>query len=209
MSRIVILGSGGHAKVAADIALEMGHYVLGFLDDNADRHGQQILGLPILGPIFRWDSLEVDGVALGIGSNEARERLMTDLVGLPWQTLIHPRATVSRFARIGAGSLVAFGACIGPDTQIGRGAIVNTCASVDHDCIVGDFAHVAVGVTLAGTVRVGVGAMIGAGSCCRPGISIGDWAVVGAGAAIVRDIPAGVTAVGVPARWPEEPYGIS
>lgn len=209
MSRIAILGSGGHAKVAADIALEMGHHVLGFLDDNPDRHGLQMLGLPILGPMYRWETLEVDGVVLGIGSNEVRERLMTDLVKVQWLTLIHPRATVSQFARIGAGSLVAFGACIGPDAQIGRGVIVNTCASVDHDCEVSDFAHVAVGVTLAGTVRVGTGAMIGAGSCTRPGVKIGDWAVVGAGAAIVRDIPAGVTAVGVPARWPEEPYGLS
>jgi acetyltransferase-like isoleucine patch superfamily enzyme len=32
------------------------------------------------------------------------------------------------------------------------------------------------------------------------GISIGPWTVVGAGAAVVRDLPANVTAVGVPAR---------
>ena len=43
--------------------------------------------------------------------------------------------------------------------------------------------------------------MLGTGAVVTPGRTIGDWAEVGAGAVVVTDVPAGVTAVGVPARW--------
>ena len=78
--------------------------------------------------------------------------------------------------------------------------IVNTRASVDHGCQIGAFAHVAPGVALAGDVNVGEGAFIGIGAAVVPGRSIGAWATVGAGASVVRDVAAGTTVVGVPAR---------
>jgi sugar O-acyltransferase (sialic acid O-acetyltransferase NeuD family) len=209
MRRVLIVGSGGHAKVAADIVLEMGYVVAGFLDDDPDRKGAKVLGFPVHGEISEWAQYEADAVALGVGANTARHRIMLDHPSIPWLTLIHPRATVSRFAQLGEGSMLAFGSCVGPDAVIGRGVIINTCASVDHDCQIHDFAHVAVGATLAGTVTVEEGALVGAGCSTRPGVTIGAWAAVGAGAAIVRDIPPGVTAVGVPARWPKGPYGYS
>lgn len=201
MKKVLVLGTGGHAKVAADILLEMGHEVIGFLDDNSERHGRQVLGFPVVGSIGSWRDLGADALALGIGANAIREKLMSEHSDADFITLIHPRATVSRFAKVGEGTMIAFGACVGPDASIGRGSIINTCASVDHDCIVGDFAHIAVGATLAGHVEVGRLALVGAGCATRPSVKIGDGAVIGAGAAIVRDIPAGVTAVGVPARW--------
>ena len=45
------------------------------------------------------------------------------------------------------------------------------------------------------------GALVGIGASVNPGLTIGAWAVVGAGAAVTQDVPAGVTAIGVPARW--------
>lgn len=196
--KVVILGSGGHARVAADIALEMGHQVLGFLDDSPT--GETVLGMPVLGPIRDWEAMRPDAVALGIGSNGVRRRLMERYPNAPWLTLIHPYSAVSRFAQIGAGSMIAFGACIGPGAKIGQGVIVNTKASVDHDCDVGDFVHIAVAATLAGTVQVGSEALIGAGAVVIQNLAVGSGSIVGAGAAVVRDVPAGVTVMGVPAR---------
>jgi acetyltransferase EpsM len=47
---------------------------------------------------------------------------------------------------------------------------------------------------------MGEGSMMGVGSSVIPCVKIGSWATIGAGAAVVRDIPDGVTAVGVPAK---------
>lgn len=200
MSGVLILGTGGHAKVACDILLEMGETVQGFLGDEAETHGREMLGFPVLGPVEAWRFLSPKALALGIGSNASRKQLMDRFPDADWATMVHPDAVVSRFAAVGEGAMVAFGACIGPSTTIGRGAIVNTKASVDHDCEVSDYAHIAVGATLAGTVRVGEGAMVGAAAAVIQKLTIGEWAVVGAGAAVVRDVPPNVTVVGVPAR---------
>jgi acetyltransferase-like isoleucine patch superfamily enzyme len=54
---------------------------------------------------------------------------------------------------------------------------------------------------LSGQVRVALGAHIGTGASVIQGIRIGAWSIVGAGAVVIRDVPAGVTAVGVPANW--------
>ena len=55
------------------------------------------------------------------------------------------------------------GVVIQPDACVGRHVIVNTGASVDHDCVISDFAHVAPGVRLAGGVTVAEGVFIGSG----------------------------------------------
>ncbi|MCK6372245.1 MAG: pilus assembly protein, partial [Gammaproteobacteria bacterium] len=84
--------------------------------------------------------------------------------------------------------------------ELGRGCIVNTGATVDHDCRLADWVHVCPGAHLCGDVHVGQGSWIGAGSVVRQGIRIGEGVTLGVGAACIRDLPAGVIAVGVPAR---------
>jgi len=96
--------------------------------------------------------------------------------------------------------VVFAGAVIQPDAAIGGHAIVNTAASIDHDCVLGDFVHVAPGVRLAGSVVLGEGAMLGIGTVAIPGARVGAWSVVGAGAAILGELPANVVAIGTPAR---------
>ena len=91
-------------------------------------------------------------------------------------------------------------AVVGSMARIGRGAILNTSSSVDHDSIVGDYAHIAPGCHLAGNVQVDQGAMLGIGTCVIPQRRIGAWSILGANSTVVRDIPAETTYVGTPAR---------
>jgi UDP-2-acetamido-3-amino-2,3-dideoxy-glucuronate N-acetyltransferase len=49
-------------------------------------------------------------------------------------------------------------------------------------------------------VTVGDGATIGSGAILLGGVSVGAGAMVGAGAVVSRDVPAGATVAGVPAR---------
>jgi sugar O-acyltransferase (sialic acid O-acetyltransferase NeuD family) len=204
VSGLLILGGGGHGKVVADILLARGEPVLGFLDDDAATWGTARLDLPVLGGIDTFADHAPAGLVPGLGANAARKRVVERLGerarGL-WRPAIHPGALVAPSARIGQGVVVAAGAVINPDAVVGDHAIVNTGATVDHDCVVGAYAHLAPGTHLAGGVRVGDGTLVGIGSVVIPYRSIGHWSVVGAGAVVVRDIPDGVTAKGLPARW--------
>ncbi len=201
---ILVLGAGGHGKVVADILMSQGLLVIGFLDDDPTFWGQIRLDLPVLGAIDTYASYTPDGLVMGVGDNKTRRRVVERLGAQAsplWMQAVHPRAIVARSVRLGQDVVIAAGAVINPDAAVGDHVIVNTGATVDHDCIVDDYAHIAPGAHLSGDVRVGEGVLVGIGGSVAPGKSIGDWAVVGAGAVVVRDVPGGVTAIGVPARW--------
>ena len=86
------------------------------------------------------------------------------------------------------------------DEDGSRGAIVNTNASVDHDCVIGEFVHIAPGTAIGGDVVIGDGAFVGIGARILPGRRVGAGATVGAGAVVIHDVPDGATVVGIPAR---------
>jgi acetyltransferase EpsM len=204
--QVVIWGAGGHALVVADILRLAGEYdILGFLDDRSpQRRGELFAGGRILGGREQLDTLLTGGVhlLLAVGDCQARLSLARELGGrgLPFATAAHPRATLAADVRVGAGSVVAAGAVINPATRLGGHTIVNTCASIDHECIVDDGVHVAPGARLAGRVSVGRGTWVGMGAVVLPGVRIGAGTVIGAGAVVLHDVPDGLVAYGVPAR---------
>ena len=205
MERLIILGAGGHGKVAADIALKMGIYkTIAFLDDKVVG---ECMDIPVLGEINCAEKYISDSdLFIAVGNSRAREQIMTVLKekGAKFATLIHPSANIGCKVKIGEGSMLAAGSVVNPCSDIGIGAIVNTKASVDHDCIVGDFSHVSVGATVAGTVQIGNHVWIGAGATVINNVKITDDCMIGAGAVVVKNICESGTYVGVPAKRTEK-----
>ncbi len=204
--RVLVLGAGGHGQVVADILLRMAEagapmIVSGFLDDHPELAGRRLLGVPVLGPLAARASLPHDAVVIAVGSNRRREALAADLAreGERFVTACHPRAVIAPGVVLGEGTMVCAGAVVNTGSAVGAHVILNTNCSVDHHNTIAEYAHIAPGVTLGGEVRVGAGALVGIGATVVPRRSVGAWAVIGAGAVVTRDIPDGVTAVGVPA----------
>lgn len=83
---------------------------------------------------------------------------------------------------------------IGDMTQIGPSVQILTA---DHPR---DPALRAQGLEFGRPVRIGKNVWIGAGALIMPGVTIGDDALIGAGSVVTRDVPAGVTVMGNPAR---------
>lgn len=203
--KIGIMGAGGHGRVVLDLILESRRMEpAGFFDQRTGGEGP--CGWPILGNetslVENWPGFGLDGVVVAIGDNRTRRRIFEKLAaaGLPLVTLIHRRAQVSRFARLGRGTVICAGAVVGPGAVIGDNCIINTRASVDHDCLVKDHAHLCPGSVLAGTVTVGEEAMLGTGTVVIPGITIGNRTITGAGSVVIRDLPDDLLVAGVPAR---------
>jgi sugar O-acyltransferase (sialic acid O-acetyltransferase NeuD family) len=194
----IIYGAGGHGRVLLDIARENGVEIDAFVDDSGKLTEIESL------PVIRSDKASSGGnldFIVGIGSNEVRRRIYTELSksGVPFN-LIHGFRSFSKRVVMGTGVVTMPGVVINTGTTIGNNVILNTCCSIDHDCIIEDHVHICPGVRLAGAVSVGSGTMIGTGSSVIPGMKIGENCVIGAGSVIVRDIPPNSRAYGVPAR---------
>lgn len=114
--------------------------------------------------------------------------------------IVHSRAFVARDTRIGSGCQVLAMSAVCAGVSLGDAVIVNTNASVDHDCVIGNGVHIAPGATIAGEVIVENFAFIGSGATILPRVHIGSHAVIGAGAVVTRDVSPAETVIGNPAQ---------
>jgi acetyltransferase EpsM len=201
---VIIYGAGGHGKVIADI-IEQGreNRILGFVDDREDLWDVSFFGYRVLGGIEVLAHHEATGcdVILAVGDNALRQKLSQRIgeLGYSFATAIHPSCRIGRDVEIGPGTVAMANVVINPSVKIGTHVILNTAATVDHDCTIGDFSHISPGAHLAGNVVVEEGAHIGIGACAIPGVRIGQRSIIGAGAVVIHDVPADVVAAGVPA----------
>jgi UDP-3-O-[3-hydroxymyristoyl] glucosamine N-acyltransferase len=86
-------------------------------------------------------------------------------------------------------------------TIIREGTKIDSYVHVGHNVEIGRHVAIAAHAMLGGSARIGDYAWIGPSACIRDGeISIGERALVGLGAVVVKDVPAGATVMGVPAR---------
>ena len=204
MTKLLILGAGGHGRVVAETALISGFAsTIAFLDD---RPIPPMRKWPVLGSLEQ--ALDHSFQAqfpfafVAIGNPVTRLHWLSRLqvAGYRLPSLIHPSACLSPTAQIGFGSVVLANSVIQTEVVIGVGAILNTACSVDHDSSLADGVHICPGARLAGEVIVGARSWIGIGASVIQQVSIGSDVTVGAGAAVVRDVSNKVTVVGVPAR---------
>ena len=200
--KLIIIGASGHGKVVADIAIKMNKWQsIAFLDD--DESIKISMGLEVIGKTadaFTYKD-EVD-FFVAIGSNSTREKIQEKLIaeGLNVVSLIHPSAIIGIDVEVGIGTAVMAGVVVNSSTRIGKGCIINTSASLDHDNVIEEYVHVSPGVNMAGTVKVGKGSWIGIGSVISNNVNICSGCKVGAGAVVVKDITEPGIYVGVPVR---------
>jgi UDP-perosamine 4-acetyltransferase len=203
---IIVLGGGGHARVLLDLLQQLNATVIGVT--TADGRGDPPLpGITVLGDddaVTRHSPAEVHLVnAVGVATASAfRMRLQEQFAarGYRFPVLAHPAATISRFATLDDGCQIMAGCVIQAGAHFGRGTIVNTMASVDHDCRIGNFVHIAPGAHLSGCVTVGDCSLIGTGSSVIQDVRIGVMCTIGAGSAVIRDVDDGQGVGGSPAR---------
>jgi sugar O-acyltransferase (sialic acid O-acetyltransferase NeuD family) len=164
---------------------------------------KETMGLPIVGKTSDVEKyVNVADIFVAIGNSKVRgdfiERLLAMGANVP--TLIHPSAIIGACVEIGVGTAIMAGAVINPCSKLGKGVIVNTCSSIDHDCIIGDYSHISVGVHIAGTVQLGECVWLGAGAIVKNNVAICSECIIGAGAVVVEDVISYGTYVGVPAK---------
>jgi sugar O-acyltransferase (sialic acid O-acetyltransferase NeuD family) len=209
MNEVIFWGATGQAKVLRECLNESARLIALF-DVNS-----QVVSPFLDVPLFygrdafeNWlrsrGQIEELHFLVAIGGDKGKERveIQSYLEGrrLRPLTALHRTAFVAGDTVVGPGSQILAQAAVCSAAQIGRACIINTAATVDHECRLGDGVHVAPGAHLAGCVRVENYAMIGTGAIILPRLTIGESAIVGAGAVVVKSVMPNTVVAGNPAR---------
>jgi sugar O-acyltransferase (sialic acid O-acetyltransferase NeuD family) len=201
-NKLLIIGASGHGKVIADLALKMNKWrSVAFLDD--DESIKSLMGLEVIGTSDHvFTHLDDCDIFVGIGNNPIREKIqeMLEKEGASIPVLIHPNSIIGEQVELGTGTVVMAGVVVNCCTKIGKGCVINTGATIDHDNLIEDYVHISPGAHLSGTVKVGKGSWLGVGSVVSNNVNISSRCKVGAGGVVVRDITEPGTYVGVPVR---------
>lgn len=202
---IVLFGTGGHAKVVADIVEKEGIHRIAGLVSQDGIPGDFVPGYEVIASNSNFEKISkkigARGAIVALGDTYQRMNLVKKIIGrLEFVTAIHPSAIINESVKIVPGTVVMAGVIINASTSIGSHCILNTSCSIDHDCKIGDYTHICPGCHIAGHVNIGRECWIGIGSTIIDHISIGNRVKVGAGSVLVNDIDNDRKVHGNPAR---------
>jgi sugar O-acyltransferase (sialic acid O-acetyltransferase NeuD family) len=178
--------------------------LIGFVDDTPEKIGTDAYGYPVFSrtALAEFPDAEVLAVPGSPTSYRSRAQVIQGL-GLPdrrFATVVHPSASISPLATIGANVLIMAGVVVTSNARIGSNVCVLPNTVLHHDVQVGDWTLIGSNVTVAGSTIVGDNCYIGSGTSLMNGLKIGAGALVGLGSNVIRDVEPGARMVGNPAR---------
>ncbi len=188
MDSIFVYGAGGQGKVVIDAIRSNPayHRIERVVDDDSLLYGRSLLGHLVTSP----REIGSERGFIAIGNNASRQQVASRYRGR-LVVIAHRSTVVAHDVPVGEGTIFLAGSIVSAGSRIGENVIVNTAASVDHDCVIKDGVHVAPGCRLCGNVHVGRGSLLGAGTIVVPGVRIGRDVFVHAGQVVTKNVPDG------------------
>ena len=206
---LVIFGAGGLGREVLLLVQQLNDVqptwqVRGFYDDYAPAT-PTVAGLPYLGTSADLNTTpEPLAVAVAVGSPAGRAAVVARLTSaqLRFPRLVHPNVALHPRQRIalGTGCIIQQSCVLTCDITLGRFVLLNLGCTVGHDAGLADFCSLMPHANVSGAARLAAGVYVGTNATVIQGVQVGENTILGAGAVAVRDLPANVTAVGVPAR---------
>lgn len=207
MSTLFLCGAGNSEGVRLALAVNAERRAwdrLVLLDDDPAKGGLELLGVPVAGSLTLLADADpthdhvVNLVARTCDRRAAMEMKIAAF-GLRFASLVHPSVETSG-TTLEEGATVYSRATVGPEVRVGSGSIVFMGAVVGHETTVGHGCVIAANAVLNARVRLEDRVYVGSNATIVPEVTIGAGATIGVGSAVLTDVPAGATALGVPAE---------
>ena len=175
--KLLIIGSGGHAQSCIDVVETTKKFsIKGLVDIKKNTLFKKYKVISNLDDFVKIKKISSNIlIALGqIKSSKLRKNIFEKFKKKKFNfpTIISPRALVSRYSRIGEGTIVMHGAFIGPNVEIGKNCIINTNAHLEHGVVIEDNCHISTSAVLNGNVYVCADSFVGSGAIVLQDIKI-------------------------------------
>jgi len=191
---LIMIGSGGHARVLASIIAKLGHR-LDYVSTQEKKITQKFKNIKHVTDSYIESDIDPNKYLLinGIGpnpyNNNRRDiyKKFKDL-SFNFATVISKDSLIDKDVKVSEGVQILDGVQINTGSKIGIGTVVNSKSSIDHDCDIGEHNNISPGVVICGGVKTSTQVYIGAGAVIANGINIYRNSVIGAGVSVVNDI---------------------
>ena len=196
--KIILIGAGGHAESCIDVIKKNKKYQIAGLIGTKSEVGKSILGHKVIGSDkdlkFLSGKIKYAIITVGqIKTAEKRKKIYNLLRTLNFKlpVIISPLAYVSKFSKIGDGTIVMHFALINSKTQIGNNCIINSKALIEHGTSIGNHCHVSTSATINSGVTINDEVFIGSSSCIKQNLKIGTGSLIAMGSRILKNVPKG------------------
>lgn len=202
---LYIVGAGNVGGFLAYHGSDMGNYnIVGFLDDNVDKHGSVICNKKVIGGLDYLKKINKKvAVVIAIADPSIKRDIINKLKSLnhiEFPVFIHPNSWIGQKVTISEGSIIYPGVTINYESDLSSFSIVNMNCSIGHNCKIGMFSTISPGVNLGGFTEIKACTFMGIGATTKQGIIIGENVSVGGMTMVTKNIEDNVLVFGNPGR---------
>jgi sugar O-acyltransferase (sialic acid O-acetyltransferase NeuD family) len=191
MKKIILIGGGGHCKSAIDVIEQEAKFEIAGIVDKPKLLGSKVLGYSVIGSDLDLHRLakKYKYALITVGQIKTaliRVKLFNLAIksGFTLAPIISPKAYISKYSRIGRGTIIMHHAIVNANSFIGDNCIINTKALVEHDCSISDHCHISTNATINGGNQIGSKSFIGSNVTTKEYIKIGNNSFIKVGSLI-------------------------
>ncbi len=206
MKNLIIVGASGFGREVLQWVKHCNQIknewnVLGFIDDNNNALDGIECDHKIIDTIQHYDVKNGDYFAVAIAIPKVKQKIVEILKAkrAEFATIIHPKAVISDFCKIGEGVIITPNAKLSPNVEIGN-FVTLLGSGVGHDAKIGDYTTITGNCSINGYVVLEEGVFVGSNSCIAPGKKVGSWALIAMGSMVISNIKPGIKVMGNPAK---------
>ena len=210
MKKIIIFGTGGHAKVIFSEIVQLKNFkVLGFSDSISKKgkiieifKNKEYKNLGNLNHIKKYKNIY--GI-IGVGHNFLRKKISREIESflkrkIKWATIVSKNSILNGNVSVGEGTVIISNSVVNTGTKIGKHCLINTLSSLDHHNNFGNFSSTGPGVITGGNVKIGELSHLSIGSTIKNNITIKSNALIGGSSFVNKDCDKNSVYYGVPAK---------